>query len=71
MYICVSKLTIIVPDNASSPGWRQAIIWTNAAILLISTIETKFTQTLHLFNHMIFQNDIGEHGGDLQKLQFF
>ena len=28
-HICVSKLTIIGSDNGSSPGRRQAIIWTN------------------------------------------
>ena len=35
MHICVSKLTIIGSDNGLSPGRRQAIIWTNAGILLI------------------------------------
>ena len=29
-----SKLTSIGSDNGSSPGRRQAIIWTNAGILL-------------------------------------
>ena len=32
--MCVSKLTIISLDNGLSPGRRQAIIWTNAGILL-------------------------------------
>ena len=32
------KLTIIGSDNGLSPGRRQAIIWTNAGILLIGTI---------------------------------
>ena len=31
----VSKLTTIGSDNGLSPGWRQAIIWTNDGILLI------------------------------------
>ena len=35
MHICVSKLNIIGSDNGLSPGRRQAIIWTNAGILLI------------------------------------
>ena len=35
MHICVSKLTIIGSDNGLSPGWRQAIIWTNAEILFL------------------------------------
>ena len=44
--ICVSKLTIIGRDNGLSPGWRQAIVWTNAGILIISTSETKFSEVL-------------------------
>ena len=36
-HICVSKLTIIGSDNDSAPGQHQAIIWTNAGILLIRT----------------------------------
>ena len=34
-HICVGNLTIIGPDNGLSPGRHQAIIWTNARILLI------------------------------------
>ena len=34
-HICVNKLAIIGSDNGLSPGRRQAIIWTNAGILLI------------------------------------
>ena len=34
-HICVSKVTIIGSDNGLWPGRRQAIIWTNAAILFI------------------------------------
>ena len=44
--ICVSKLTIIGSDNGLSPGRRQAIIWTNAGILLIRTLETNFSEIL-------------------------
>ena len=43
---CVSKLTIIGSDNGLSPGRRQAIIRTNAGILLIGPIETKFSEIL-------------------------
>ena len=46
MHICVSKLTIISSDNGLSPGRRQAIIWTNVKILLIRTLETKFSEIL-------------------------
>ena len=29
-HICIGNLTIISSDNGLSPGWCQAIIWTNA-----------------------------------------
>ena len=45
-HIHVSKLTIIVPDNGLTPGRRQAIIWTNAGILLILTWGTNFSEIL-------------------------
>ena len=51
--ICVSKLTIIGFDNGLSPGRRQAIIGTNAGILLIWTLGTNFSETLseiHIFS---------------------
>ena len=35
---CVSKLTIIGSDNGLSPDGRQAIIWTNAGLLLIGPL---------------------------------
>ena len=42
-HICVNKLTIIGSDNGLSPDRRQAIIWTNAGILLIGPLGTKKT----------------------------
>ena len=45
-HICVSKLTIISPDNGLSPGRRQTIIWTNAGILLIGPLGTSFSEIL-------------------------
>ena len=45
-HICVSKLTIIGSDNGLSPGQRQAIIRTNAGILLIRTLRTNFSEIL-------------------------
>ena len=39
-HICVSKQTSIGSDNGLSPGRRQAIIWTNAGILLIGLFGT-------------------------------
>ena len=52
-HICVSKLTNIGSDNGLSPGWRQAIIWTNVGILLIGTLGTNFTEIsidIHTFS---------------------
>ena len=43
-HICVVKLTIIGSDNGLSPGWRRAIIWTNAGILLIWPLGTNFSE---------------------------
>ena len=43
-HICVSKLTIIGSDNGLSPGRRQAIIWTNAGILLIWPLGTNYSE---------------------------
>ena len=45
-HLCVSKLTSIASDNGLSPGWRQAIIWTNAGILLIGPLGTNFSEIL-------------------------
>ena len=45
-HICVGKLTIIGSDNGLSPERRQAIIWTNAGILLIGTLGTNFSEIL-------------------------
>ena len=45
-HICISKLTIIDSDNGLSPGWRQAIIWTNAGILLIGPLGTNLSEIL-------------------------
>ena len=45
-HICVDNLSIIGSDNGLSPGRRQAIIWTNAAILLIEPLGTNFSEIL-------------------------
>ena len=52
-HICVRKLTIIGSDNGLSPGRRQAIIWTDAGILLIRTLGTNFSEIpseIHVFS---------------------
>ena len=52
-HVCVSELTIIGSDNGLSPGRRQAIIWTNAGILLSGPLGTNFNGTsieIHTFS---------------------
>ena len=45
-HICVGKPAIIGSDNGLSPDRRQAIIWTNAGILLIGPLGTYFSEIL-------------------------
>ena len=54
-HICVGKLTIIDSDNGLSPGWRQAIIWTNAKILLIGSLGTNFNEILIEIDIFLFK----------------
>ena len=52
-HICISKLTIIGSDNSLVPGQREAIIWTNAGILLTGPLGTNFSELLikiHIFS---------------------
>ena len=46
MHICIGKLVIIGSNNGLLPGRCQAIIWTNAGILLIGTLGTNFSEVL-------------------------
>ena len=43
-HICVGILSSIGSDDGLSPGRRQAIIWTNAGILLIEPLGTNFSE---------------------------
>ena len=45
-HICVVKQTIIGSDKGLSPVRRQAIIWTNAGILVIGPLGTNFSEFL-------------------------
>ena len=60
-HVCVSKLTIIGSDNGLLPGWRQAIIWTNAGILLSGPLRTYFSEIwieilIFLWKKVTFEN---------------
>ena len=54
-YICVGKLIIIGSDNGLSPVRRQAIIWTNAGILLIGPLGTNFSEILSRIHSFSFK----------------
>ena len=60
----VSKLTIIGSDNGLSPAWRQAIIWTNASIMLIGHMGIQFNEILidiaRFHSKNAFQNVVGK-----------
>ena len=45
-HICVGKPITIGSDSGLSPERRQAIIWTNAGILLIGPLGTNFSEIL-------------------------
>ena len=46
MQICASKLSFTSSDNGLSPSWQQAIIWTNAGILLSGALGTNFSEII-------------------------
>ena len=54
-HICVSNLTIIGSGYGLSPGRRQAIICTNAGILLIWTLGANFSEILSEINTFSFR----------------
>ena len=56
-HICVSKLTIIGSDNGLSCGRHQAIVWTNARILLIQTSRTNFSEILSEIHPISFTEE--------------
>ena len=57
---CIGKLTNIGSDNALSPARRQAIIWTNAGILLIGPLGTNFSEILIEVKYIFIQENVCE-----------
>ena len=55
MHTCINKLTINDSDNGLSPGRHQAIIWTNARILLIGPLGTKICEIFIKINIYSFK----------------
>ena len=54
-HVCVSSQIVINSDNGLSPGRRQAIIWSNAGILLIRTLGTNFSDILSKIHTFVFK----------------
>ena len=59
-HICVGRLTIIGSYNGLSPGRRQAIIWTNAELLFIGPLGTKFSEILIENSYIFIQENTFE-----------
>ena len=52
-HICLGNLITIGSANGLSPGWHQAIIWTNDGTLLNRPLRTNFSETsiaIHIFS---------------------
>ena len=63
-------LTIIGSDNDLSPGRRQAIVWTNAGILLIGPFQWNFNRNSNIFiQENTFQNVACEMAAILSRPQ--
>ena len=56
MHICICNLTIIASDNGMLPVRRQAIIRTNAGILLSGTLGTNVSEILIQICTFSFKN---------------
>ena len=50
IYACVCKIITISSDNGLLPGRRQAVIWTNAGILLTGPLRISFSEFLIKIN---------------------
>ena len=57
---CVGNLTTSGSDDGLSPDRRQAIIWTNAGILLIGPLWTSFSEIFDKNSNIFIQEDAFE-----------
>ena len=55
IHICISKITSIGSDNGLLPHQHQAIIWTNARILLIQPLGTNLSEILIEIHTFLFK----------------
>ena len=67
-HMCVSRLTTIGSDNGLSPDRRQAIIWTNAGILLVGPLGTKLHWKLYQKSYIWIKENAFEN--ILSRLQY-
>ena len=59
-HICVGNLTIIGSDNGLAPGRRQAIIGTNAGIVLTGPLRTKLQGNFNQNSYNFIQENVPE-----------
>ena len=69
-HICVSDLTIIGSDNGLSPGRRQAIIRTNARILLKRPLRTNLRNSIIFIHDNAFESVVCEKAAILSRPQY-
>ena len=68
-HICARKLTTIDSDNGVSPDRHQAIIWTNAGMLLIGPLEKNFSE-ISMEIQDVFGNVVRKLAAILSQPQF-
>ena len=59
VHICISKIITIDSDNGLSPDRHQAIIWTNAGILLLGPLGTNVSEIMIDWSSYIFIQQSG------------
>ena len=59
-HICVGNLNVIGSDNGLSPDRCQAIIWTNAGILLIWTLGNKLQWNINRILYIFIRENVFE-----------
>ena len=69
-HICARKLTTIDSDNGVSPARHQAIIWTNAGMLLIGPLEKKNFSEISMEIQDAFGNVVRKLAAILSQSQF-
>ena len=66
----IGNLTIIGSDNGFSPGWRQAIIWSSAGILLTGVLEANFNKIFYRNSYIFIQGNAFESASEMVAILF-